>query len=116
MAANAITQGSDWLEFTVTSGANDWDCTSAGDGVPSEFHTKGICLRQVTFQPSAANDVFVIKDGSATGPVVFWGKAAAGSETVREYPEPGLWCKPYIDASDCTFDTSASIVATIRWW
>lgn len=68
---------------------------------------KGIRIKSIWFVPSGANDVMVIRDGSATGPRMFYGIALNASEPIR-WSYDGAIKKPYIQQSDLTLAASAN--------
>ena len=103
----------------------DADWSLPGD--LSGFKDSGLLIKSITFHPSAANDVMVIKQGdpadtttavavatTATDPRIFT-SAATGVQAVRhEYAMRAQW--PYIDITDCTFNAAGSARVEIELW
>jgi hypothetical protein len=78
-----------------------------------QYADTGIKVRAIRFISSGANDIFVITEGSLTGPEIFHANAndfAAAGEDHREEYGDGTWMFPYIDISDCTMGASASAI------
>lgn len=99
-AANTIVYGQNTIGITP-DGSEDWDATTAS--------ANGYYVEWIIFKPSAANDVLCILDGS-TGPALIYAASITGDNLVF-YPQ--IRCKPYLDASACTFGTPASARITI---
>jgi hypothetical protein len=72
---------------------------------PRGFKLKGLIL----IPGSGGPDTFSIKDGSDTGPYLYY--AAVTAATVLVFP--GTLCFPYIDASECT--VTAGHLITFLW-
>ena len=90
--------------FEITGPDANWNITT-------ESHiasAKGVRIVSIWFVPSGANDVLVIRDGSASGPAMFYGKALNASEPVKHYYKGGIK-KPYIQQADCSFAASANV-------
>jgi hypothetical protein len=63
-----------------------------------------ICLRSIQVIPTATNDRVIIHDGGLnTAPLFDTGLLADAYDVRIVYFVPPRWCKPYIDASDCTW-------------
>jgi hypothetical protein len=74
------------------------------------FSTRGFKLKGLILIPgSGGPDTFSIKDGSDTGPYLYY--AAVTAATVLVFP--GTLCFPYIDASECT--VTAGHLVTFLW-
>jgi hypothetical protein len=74
------------------------------------FNTRGFKLKGLILIPgSGGPDTFSIKDGSDTGPYLYY--AAVTAATVLVFP--GTLCFPYIDASECT--VTAGHLVTFLW-
>jgi hypothetical protein len=74
-------------------------------------HSNGIRVHSIEFVPSGwATDVCQIKDGGASGPVIF--NAASLNRYQIKYFN-GAWLKPYYDISDtnkCVASATAKII------
>lgn len=55
-------------------------------------------LRKIVIYPNAANDVFTVRDGSATGPIICKCKDTTGGG--RDFDFPGLPYKPYVKGDE----------------
>ena len=85
----------------ILDGSTDW--SGAVDGlIPA-----GRALLGIKFFPSAANDILVVRSGSATGPEIFHGKDIQGGG-LADNGFNGRITTPYIKASDCTLGTPAN--------
>jgi len=74
-----------------------------------QFET-GVNINFVQFNPNAATDVCVIKEGSDVGPIIF--KAVSGPDSTvpsRAYFY-GVKRRPVLDFSAGTFNASASLI------
>jgi len=101
----SVTVNTSGLFTQITpDGSSDWDSTT----VPA--FANGMRVKSILFYPSAANDVICIKEGSATGPVIFKAKDVEGRGLLIDFQ--GNLISPYLDQSECTFDTAANVVVT----
>jgi hypothetical protein len=92
--------------MTVTLITQDWAFVTA----QKQFAITGVPLKALVLIPgSGAADVFVIKDTSDAGAILYKGTVNAGTVVVY----PGSYCKPYIDFSECTFTAGHSV--TFIW-
>ena len=99
----SITVNTSGLFTQITpDGSSDWDSASA--------FPDGMRVKSVLFYPSAANDVICIREGGATGPVIFQAKDVEGRGLLLDFQ--GNLIHPYLDQSGCTFDTPANVVIT----
>jgi len=102
LAANSTSISSDGSKVSIIlDGSTDWNGATDGQ-MP-----RGRGLIAIKFFPSAANDVLVVRDGSATGPEIFHGKDVPGGG-LADGTFGGLVSYPYIHASDCTLGTPAN--------
>ena len=84
----------------------DWDIT---EQYP-KFRTSPVNLKGIILIPgSGAPDTFSIKDGSDSGPYLYYGALSAASVLVY----PGTQCRPYIDFSECSLSAGHKI--TFVW-
>ena len=74
-------------------------------------------LQSIQFVPGAAADVLVVKEGSASGPILAYFKAAAtaldGSVLVKYFLH-GQNHRPYIDFSECTLSSGHMVIIERR--
>lgn len=97
----------------------DWGLRS---DLGKEEDDSGIKVKSITFHPSAANDVMVIKQGTpgyattaalitaktASAPEIFYKLASTATGQRVEFGDKGQWMRPFIDISDCTLGTAAN--------
>lgn len=99
----AITVNSSNFFTEITpDGTNDWDSTQ-------EF-PKGMRVWYILFYPSAANDVICLREGGKTGPRFFKAKDVDGRGLALFLP--GNIIHPYLDQSECSFNTASSVTIT----
>lgn len=98
--------GTGKMAITIASLDQDWNYTT---DFPD--YSKGVRVHSIEFIPSDWTiDVCQIKDGGASGPVIF------NSASINRYPVKyfqGAWLKPYYDISDtnkCLASASAKII------
>ena len=92
--ALVITQSDGARFITLASLDSDWAWTTT---FPQ--HVNGMRVRHIQFVPSDVADVLVLKDGSATGPVI------AHCASLNKFPPVyfnGKKIKPFFDVSECT--------------
>ena len=90
-----------------------WGTDYAGVGQQDYM---GICVKSITFIPSAASDVLSIKnspDESASDPMMVYFKCADTTDQRVKYFDPPMWCYPFIDYSECTVGGSAASCSVI---
>ncbi len=76
-------------------GTNDYD--GAGD------FPVGCGILKITALAGATNDVLVVRDGSATGPIIF---KSIGTRETEDFP--GARMTPYVDNDDLTMATAGN--------
>ena len=107
--ANTTTMSESFIQVTGL----DADWVASTDTPYSQ-----VKLKSIMFEPSAAGDIMVIKEGSATGPRLFYASCASGNDQkIRYYAGidgQGQWCNPFIDISDCTVSTAANASVSIE--
>lgn len=72
-------------------------------------------LESIQFVPGAGGDCLVVKEGSASGAVIFYAKAPAtldGNMFVKYFN--GQNHRPYIDFSDCTLSSGHRVIIERR--
>lgn len=85
----------------------DWDwaveCTDLKDAV----NLGGLKVSSIRFDPSAQDDIMVIKEVNASGAVLFYRKAedVYSNDPIRYN---GGRMRPFLDIGDCTFTTPAN--------
>ena len=94
------------LEITVI--AADWDYKASK---PTAWPVQPR-INFIRFKPGSANDIIVVKDGSATGPVICYLKATDTEPRCQYFS--GTRHNPFVDFSDCTLNTNHSLV--IELW
>lgn len=96
---------------TITPGANvvsvAFDHTTDFDlatylGVPR------VDLIKMVFYPNAANDVCIVRQGSATGAILWKYKDTAGSGKSEDFHE--LPCKPYVKGDEAASGAMISFI------
>ena len=93
----------------LTPGAThdaDWDCMAVG-------FPQGMKLGSIKFYGSAANDILIVRDGAAAGPIICKMKDATPSGIADAFN--GTVTRPYIKASDQTFGTPANVVIILEY-
>lgn len=63
----------------------------------------------ITYEPGAANDVLIVRDGSATGPAVFK-VSASDTDDQKVLYLMGVQIQPVITTSECTLSAGTTIV------
>lgn len=103
-AANTVTYSYKAITI-VPDGSTDWDVQT--------YFPNGIQLCSICMQSSAANDKLAMEEGSATGARLTPGIDITGGGMVWYFD--GSKRYPYLDASDCTFSTAASVKITLTY-
>jgi hypothetical protein len=105
LAANDVTRRGLFIEI-IPDGTTDWDSLTDYPG--------GMVLEYVAFSPSAATDVFKLRESAATGPAmtpIVRGNTNLDASIM--YPGGGL-VHPYLKATDCTFGTAANVRIVLK--
>lgn len=109
--ANTTTHGKGVIHL-VLDGSTDWSyITDAG-------FTSGVGLKisSIQFNPSAANDILIIRDRTvATGAIIFNSGPAGGTAPIYDPLDPPQWQMPVIGATDLTLSTPANASVIIRY-
>ena len=109
--ANTTKEGTGVVTI-VPDGITDW--VWSGDLSFPINGTGGLRVSAIEFKASAANDVMVVRDRTATGPILFTitvastAEDAANRETYSGPKGSGKTMYPYINHSDCTFSNAAN--------
>jgi hypothetical protein len=83
-------------------GSSDWDSKS--------LFPLGMRVWGILFYPSAAQDIICIKESNEAGPIIFKAVDVEGRGLFINFP--GNIIFPYLDQSECTFDTASNVVIT----
>jgi hypothetical protein len=73
--ANTVVAGEGFLNITF-DGATAFDITSATLGLTNGARPNGIRAKSLQFIPAATDNILIVREGSASGPIIFKGKAA----------------------------------------
>lgn len=90
--------------FEVASLDTDWTMADETGMVSA----KGVRINSIWFVPSGADDIMIIRDGSATGPIMFRCHVASITTVDAKHHYNGAIKKPYIQQSDLTLAASAN--------
>ena len=101
-AANTITKVGNIV--TISAIDSEWTWTDTFTTAISGIRVEGII-----FKPGAADDIFVIKNGSTSGPQFMPVKCENEYDT-RYLPLRGAMVKPYFDYANSTVSVGAVIV------
>ena len=86
----------------VPDGTTDWVWSTDLDS--GLVQAGAICLKSIQIIPTATDDRIIIHDGGLnTAPLFDTGLIATKYDVRTIYFNPPRWCKPVIDASDCTW-------------
>jgi len=107
--AITTTVGRNLLTIKWSDAAADWVYTTE---VPQ--FGPGIKVKSIQFNPSAASDKLVIRDGSLTGPIRFDVTCADVTDQRIKY-FGGQWMQPYIESTEVTFGTVANVEVIIEF-
>jgi len=95
MAANTVVTQGAFVQITP-DGSADWDTGNEGR------------ITSITFVPSATSDKLVVHAYSLTGPIVYQVVVPSTAPVQRIFLTHQTW-KPYIKASECTFNTAGNV-------
>lgn len=107
----ATTTIKDGIITVVSDGSSEWSLVTA---LP-QFEQTGIRLKGIKFFGSAANDILVVRSGSATGPIISKMKDVTPAGVADAFGDKGMWCKPYIKYADQTYNTAASTLVMFEY-
>ena len=94
MAANVVKR----LPFSVTIDTIDADWDWGVSGNDEDVNPR---INSITFVPGDDNDILVVRDGSLTGPIMFYALCLNTDEKVQYYY--GKRKRPVIKFSECNF-------------
>jgi len=78
-------------------------------------HMGGIWITAIQFNPSTANDIMIVHNGSdLDGAPLFHSGTVPTIDPKIKYFNPPKYCTPVIDASDCTLTTPETCLVTIE--
>jgi hypothetical protein len=78
----------------------------------TQYADGGVPIVVILFYPGAADDILVVKQQSASGPIITKLKSTDGEPRVM--PLYGSRVKPYIDYSECTLSSGAFVVFIVE--
>ena len=90
------------IEVTYSGTGDDWNHKDDGG------FNHPIKVKSIIWYPTANNDKLVINEGGNDGPSIVQWEASADNDTKQINFANGMWMKPYIDLTDCTFGTVTS--------
>jgi len=99
--------------IVITGLDEDWDWKTACPDLHYFQNLGALKVASIRFDPSATDDVMVIKERNDAGPDVFR-KTAADVYDNEPFPYAGKRVNPYIDISECTLTTPADAQVTIE--
>ena len=91
------------IEVTYSGTGDDWDYVTDGE------YASAIKVQSIQWHPSADGDKLVINEGGLNGPSIVHSEATDSGGLYQFDFGEGTWMKPYIDLTDCTYDTVTSI-------
>lgn len=110
MADNVTTKTGQFVSITGFTDT-DWSCTTAA---PNGLATSNMRVSRIQFNPSAAGDILVIRNGSVSSAIIerFYANSA-NVPLIRELnsSEP---VKIHIDSSEWTLGTPANVLVQIE--
>ena len=104
MAVTEIINESNSFLTIIPDESSDWDS--------QENFSNGLRVRSVLFYPSAVNDIICLKDGSDTGPTIFKAKDVEGRGLLIHFAGNNIF--PFMDFSECDFDTPSDVRITFH--
>ena len=109
MASAAVTLISDTqLQVTYTSSGANWDIDTDLAG----FAASGLRCKSIQFDPSAASDIFIVRNGGAAGAILMKVQCTDVKDQRVKYlgGDKGKTIFPYIVLAQQTFGTEANVV------
>lgn len=96
-----------WLSL-VPGGASAGDATDDWqNSVDGYWPEMKVC--SVLFEPTAANERLIVRDGATTGPEICdLSGADANDQQIKYVTSGGKWADPYVDFSECTFSITTT--------
>ena len=98
--ANTIVTGESFINITL-DGATAFDITSATIGLADGARVNGVRAKSLQFVPAATDNILTVREGSATGPIIFKCKAANAYD-LKYLPLTGKPQKLYIAGNEAT--------------
>lgn len=102
--ANTVNVDGKVMQITIVDADELWSTT-----LPSE----GISIHSIQYNPAAAGEICVIKEGSASGPIIFKCKSEGDTDDRIKYFGKQLY-KPVFDFSDSTNSADGIIIILLR--
>ena len=96
------------LPYSVQVTLNDVDFVWATQGDPEDENPP---LQSITFVPGANDDMLIVRDGSASGPIIFHGLCLNTDEKIQYYY--GSRKRIYIDESECVHNAGHTVIIDI---
>ena len=98
--ANTVVVGESFINVTL-DGATDFDIASATLGLADGARVNGIRAKSLQFVPAATDNILTVREGSASGPVIFKCKAANAYD-LKHLPLTGKPQKLYVTGNEAT--------------
>jgi hypothetical protein len=107
MGVNTTVIGRGTIQVTLDATFDTpWD-------IMDEGFPLGIKLGAIKFYGSAANDILLVRDGSATGPVICKMKDVTPSGVADAFD--GTVVRPYLEVVDQVFGTAANVIIIFEY-
>ena len=107
--ANVTTHGRNTV--TITGLDADWAWNDDGG-----FDTSmGLKVSSIQFNPGAANDVMIIRDGGIDATALLNTNPLTTVDPMIKYFNPPRWVRPVIDISDCTLGAAGDAEVIIDY-
>lgn len=103
-AANTVNYEGKVIQITIVDA--DWAWSDAMPSTPVE-------IISIDYIPAATDEICVIKEGSDSGPIIFYVKSADTCDQ-RTKPFYGALLRPYFDYSDSTNSADGKIIIILK--
>lgn len=107
--ANTTLHGNGIVQITGLDADWRWDDDGGFDSI------QGLKVQSIQFNPSAANDVMIVRDGGIDAAPLLDSNPTGTAPVEQTFENGGKWCKPVIDISDCTFSNAANAKVIIYY-
>lgn len=97
----------------ITGLDEDWDWAEECTDLKDAIIRGGLKISSIRFDPSAKDDVMVIKEYDGSGAVLFYKKTASVYDNTPFYYN-GKPVRPFIDIGDCTLNAAADARVVIE--
>ena len=98
--ANTVVVGDSFINVTL-DGATAFDITSSTLGLADGARVNGIRAKSLQFVPAATDNILTVREGNASGPIIFKCKAANAYD-LKYLPLTGKPQKLYIVDNEAT--------------